>query len=134
MPVSMQQVQDGAVFKFKTADRRVTGFGERMRNGFDVHWEYADGKKRSGRLGGSMWIHYFIREAIEEVGVSRPAPAFTGKFQAYLPFDPATNTPYLNAVGSSSAEAEANLSLIEVPDEAIPRIQLIKVDITPSIS
>jgi hypothetical protein len=67
MAVAIEQIKPGAVFRFKTAPRRVTGFGKQMGTGFNVKWEYADGKKRGGRLTGSMWVHYFRAKAIEEI-------------------------------------------------------------------
>jgi hypothetical protein len=74
MAVAIEQIKPGAVFRFKTAPRRVTGFGKQMGTGFNVKWEYADGKKRGGRLTGSMWVHYFRANAIEQI----PDPAAAG--------------------------------------------------------
>lgn len=67
MSVSIEQIQPGAVFQFKTAPRRVTSLGKPVGRGFDVNWEYADGKKRGGRLSGSQWVHYFSSGAIEQI-------------------------------------------------------------------
>jgi hypothetical protein len=74
MAVAIEQIKPGAVFRFKTAPRRVTGFGKQMGTGFNVKWEYADGRKRGGRLTGSMWVHYFRAKAIAEI----PDPATAG--------------------------------------------------------
>jgi hypothetical protein len=65
--VSIEQIKPGAVFRFKNGPRRVTGFGKQMGTGFNVKWEYADGKKRNGRIAGSMWVHYFKAKAIEQI-------------------------------------------------------------------
>jgi hypothetical protein len=74
MAVKIEQIKIGAVFLFKNGPRRVTGFGKQMGTGFNVKWEYADGRKRGGRLTGSMWVHYFRAKAIEEI----PDPAVDG--------------------------------------------------------
>jgi hypothetical protein len=74
MAVAIEQIKLGAVFRFKNGPRRVTGFGKQMGTGFNVRWEYADGKKRGGRLAGSMWVHYFRANAIEQI----PDPAESG--------------------------------------------------------
>lgn len=66
MTVSRDQVRPGAVFLFKTAARRVIQMTP-LGNWFRVDWEYADGQKRGGRLTGSMWGPYFLKEAIEEI-------------------------------------------------------------------
>jgi len=66
MSVSIDDIKPGAVFRFKTAARRVT-----VLRGGNVDWEYADGKKRGGRLSGTQWIHYFKADAIEQI----PDPA-----------------------------------------------------------
>lgn len=65
--ITIEQIQPGAVFRFKTALRRVTSITAPMRTGFHVNWEYADGKKRGGRLRGSQWVHYFRAAAIEQI-------------------------------------------------------------------
>ncbi len=67
MAVAIEQIQPGAVFRFKAANRRVVGLGGARGRGYDVQWEYADGKKRSGKLGGSQWVHYFRADAIEQI-------------------------------------------------------------------
>lgn len=67
MSVAIEVIQPGAVFRFKTAPRRVTSLGETRGAGFEVHWEYADGQKRGGRLGGSQWVHYFKADAIAQL-------------------------------------------------------------------
>jgi hypothetical protein len=74
MAVAIEQIKPGAVFRFKNGPRRVAGFGKQMGTGFNVRWEYADGKKRGGRLAGSMWVHYFRANAIEQI----PDPAVAG--------------------------------------------------------
>lgn len=71
MTVAIEQIKPGAVFRFKTAPRRVTSLSKPLGPGFNVNWEYADGKKRSGRLAGSQWVHYFKSDAIEQI----PDPA-----------------------------------------------------------
>lgn len=81
MSVSIEQIQPGAVFQFKTAPRRVTSLGKPVGRGFDVNWEYADGKKRGGRLSGSQWVHYFRSGAIEQI----PDPAISGRPRQILP-------------------------------------------------
>lgn len=67
MAVSVEQLKVGAVFEFKTAARRVVSVGEKIGRGFNVTWEYADGQKRGGRLGGKQWMVYFCKEAIREL-------------------------------------------------------------------
>lgn len=67
MAVAIEQIQPGAVFRFKTANRRVTSLSSPLGAGFNVNWEYADGKKRGGRLSGSQWVHYFKANAIEQI-------------------------------------------------------------------
>lgn len=71
MSVSIEQILPGAVFRFKAAARRITSLGKPAGRGFNVNWEYADGKKRGGRLTGSQWVHYFRSDAIEQI----PDPA-----------------------------------------------------------
>ncbi len=66
MSVELTSIKAGACFRFKTAVRRVIKILKE-----EVHWEYADGVKRSGRRGGVQWIHYFRVEALEQV----PDPA-----------------------------------------------------------
>jgi hypothetical protein len=61
MAVKADSLKVGACFRFKTAVRRITRI-ERS----EVHWEYADHKRRAGRLGGVQWLEYFRSEAIEE--------------------------------------------------------------------
>lgn len=74
MAVEIGQIKPGAVFRFKTAARRVTSLSKPLGAGFDVNWEYADGKKRGGRLTGSQWVHYFKADAIEQI----PDPVAAG--------------------------------------------------------
>ncbi len=71
MSVSIEQIKPGAVFRFKTAPRRVTSLSKPLGTGFNVNWEYADGRKRGGRLTGSQWVHYFKSDAMEQI----PDPA-----------------------------------------------------------
>jgi hypothetical protein len=76
MAVAIEQIKPGAVFRFKNGPRRVTGLGKPGGMGFNdiVRWEYADGKKRGGRLTGSQLINYFRSDAIEQI----PDPAVAG--------------------------------------------------------
>ncbi|MBK6616553.1 hypothetical protein [Ottowia sp.] len=67
MAIRVDQIKVGACFTFKVATRRVTGLSGQTARGFNVHWEYADGKKRGGRLSGEQWCHYFAKEALQEV-------------------------------------------------------------------
>ena len=67
MAVELGQIKTGAVFSFKVADRRVISTSKPTDRGFNVKWEYADGQKRGGKLGGEQWCHYFRKEAIAEV-------------------------------------------------------------------
>ena len=62
MTVPIECIRPGAVFRLKTAPRRVVS-----RTGSGVEWEYADGRRRGGRLAGSQWISNFRRGAIEEI-------------------------------------------------------------------
>jgi hypothetical protein len=76
MAVSIDQIKPGAVFRFKNGPRRVIEFAKPMGLGFNtrVKWEYADGKKRNGRLTGTQFVHYFRANAIEQI----PDPATAG--------------------------------------------------------
>lgn len=67
MSLTTEQIKPGAVFQFKVAARRVTRLSGSIGTGFSVDWEYADGKKRGGRLGGTQCLQYFRRDAIEEI-------------------------------------------------------------------
>ncbi len=67
MAVPIEQIVRGAVFRFKTANRLVVECKALSSRGFVVHWQYADGKKRGGKLGGAQWVHYFRAEALEQV-------------------------------------------------------------------
>ncbi len=67
MPITLEQIKVGAVFKFAKANRRVVGISGVGSRGFNVEWAYADGKARGGRAGGSQWCHYFRSGAIEEL-------------------------------------------------------------------
>ena len=62
MTVQAVSLKVGACFRFKTAVRRITRIEKS-----EIHWEYADRKRRAGRLGGVQWLEYFRSEAIEEV-------------------------------------------------------------------
>lgn len=68
MAVPIESVQIGKVFDFKNGPRGVMGFSAPLGAGFNVRWEYADGVKRNGKIGGSQWIHYFRKDALREVG------------------------------------------------------------------
>lgn len=81
MPVQRQQVKPGAVFRFKTADRRVTELSEDIGSGFNVSWEYADGQPRRGRLTGTQWVYGFMAAALEEI----PDPARSNEHRQLLP-------------------------------------------------
>lgn len=67
MSVKVESIIVGAVFRFKTALRRVIAVGPLLGTGFNVVWAYADGEPRGGKLGGKQWVHYFKKEAIEQV-------------------------------------------------------------------
>lgn len=67
MAVALTEIVVGAVFRFKTAARRVVGRHNETDRGFMVSWQYADGRPRGGRTSGSQWVHYFRREAIERI-------------------------------------------------------------------
>lgn len=67
MAVGIERIKPGAAFQFATAVRRVTSIGAQVGSGFMVNWEYADGRKRGGKLSGSQWVHYFRKDAIEEL-------------------------------------------------------------------
>lgn len=64
MPVLLESIKPGAVFRFKTALRLVVSL-DSLKMGAFVNWMYADGKPRGGRLGGRQWITYFRQDAIE---------------------------------------------------------------------
>lgn len=81
MSVELNSIKAGACFRFKTAVRRVIKILKE-----EVHWEYADGVKRSGRRGGVQWIHYFRVEALEQV----PDPALA---LSTIPLRTGENTP-----------------------------------------
>lgn len=67
MAVPIESIQVGRVFEFKTSARRVVGVSPSLGNGFMVRWEYADGVKRNGKIGGSQWVHYFRSDAKREL-------------------------------------------------------------------
>lgn len=67
MAVPIESIQVGRVFEFKNGPRRVVHLSEPLGRGFQVTWEYADGIKRNGKLGGSQWVHYFRSDAICEL-------------------------------------------------------------------
>ena len=67
MSVQIESVKVGRVFEFRSGPRRVVKLHPPLGHGFGVVWEYADGKKRAGRLGGEQWVHYFRRQAIREI-------------------------------------------------------------------
>lgn len=67
MSVPIQTVQPGAVFRFKTANRRVVALSDVTDRGCMVRWAYADHKPRGGKIGGKQWVHYFRADAIERV-------------------------------------------------------------------
>lgn len=79
MSVPIERVRPGALFRFRSGPRRVTAVGPRIGSGFTVEWEYADGKAREGRTTGSLWVHYFCQEAIEEIrgGITSLGPSRT---------------------------------------------------------
>ena len=62
MAVKSASIRVGACFRFKTAVRRIVRIEKA-----EIHWEYADRKRRAGRLGGVQWLDYFRSEAIEEI-------------------------------------------------------------------
>lgn len=64
MSVDKELIVPGAVFQFKNAQRRV--FGITTNSGgrpMYVIWEYADGKKHNGKLGGRQYYPYFFSDA-----------------------------------------------------------------------
>jgi hypothetical protein len=68
MSVPHDAIRVGAVFEFSGGvPRRVVKIHHPVGNGFTVEWEYADGKRRGGRLSGNKWSHYFRREARREI-------------------------------------------------------------------
>lgn len=76
MSIKLSDITPGACFQFKTAVRRVVrlvSISEQSDN-FNVEWEYADGVKRAGKLGGVQWAHYFKASAIAPV----PALLYAG--------------------------------------------------------
>ena len=81
MPVSIEQIRPGAVFRFKTAARRVTSLSKPLGAGFNVNWEYADRLPRGGKRTGSQWVHYFRANAIEEI----PDPGTAAEQRKLIP-------------------------------------------------
>lgn len=81
MPVSIEQIRPGAVFRFKTAARRVTSLSKPLGSGFNVNWEYADRLPRAGKRTGSQWVHYFRANAIEEI----PDPGAAAEQRKLIP-------------------------------------------------
>lgn len=67
MAVPIESIQVGRVFEFQNGPRRVVKLSEPLGSGFQVTWEYADGVKRNGKLGGSQWVHYFRSDARREL-------------------------------------------------------------------
>lgn len=76
MAVPIETIQPGAVFRFKTAQRRVVAIFDVTARGCMVRWAYADQKPRGGKLGGEQWVHYFRTDAIEQVPNDGDAKAF----------------------------------------------------------
>lgn len=81
MAVPIESIQVGRVFEFKKGPRRVVGLSGPLGHGFQVRWEYADGVKRNGRIGGSQWVHYFRSEAKAEL-TSNSSHTLFAEFQA----------------------------------------------------
>ena len=52
------------------------------------------------------------------------------KERAVLPVDPVTGQWFINAIGTSDAECQANLTFIELSDEQVGRIEFVPVEIT----
>lgn len=68
MSVPLEAIRVGAVFEFAGGvPRRVIDVRQPAESGHTVEWEYADGKPRGGRLGGSKRSHHFRREAHREI-------------------------------------------------------------------
>lgn len=53
----------GEVYEFKAGARRIVSFDTDGANEVHVNWEYADGVKRVGRIGGRNWISSFAAKA-----------------------------------------------------------------------
>lgn len=81
MAVPIETIQVGRVFEFKNGPRRVVGLSAPLGSGFQVRWEYADGVKRNGKIGGSQWVHYFRTDAKREL-TGNCSDALFGEFQA----------------------------------------------------
>lgn len=81
MPVPMEQIIPGAVFRFKTGLRRVKRLKPQTGpDGVMVDWEYADALPRR-RNAGSLWGATFRVQAIELV----PDPSLAGETRQLLP-------------------------------------------------
>ena len=50
----------------------------------------------------------------------------------FLPFDPVTGNAYVNAIGTSPAEAAVNLSSIDIDDSVAARLEYLAVEFRPS--
>lgn len=80
MSVPIEQITPGAVFRFKAGLRRVKKLRDHAGTGFMVDYELVDGQPRR-RQTGSQWVHYFRKEAIEQV----PDPSAAGEQRQLLP-------------------------------------------------
>lgn len=130
MAVPIEQIIPGAVFRFKTADRRVVSLSKPVGSGFDVKWKYADGKKRAGRLGGAQWVHYFRQDAIHQLpnhpqtpppkterkpvgGLQERVEALEQKLQLRLPWS--TFTRQISEVSGDPANWVLGLGEMQMP-------------------
>lgn len=69
MGVKLEAIRAGRVFEFNGGARRVTQIRAEAEaeSGWVVAWEYADGRRRFGRIGGEQSAHHFRRAARAEI-------------------------------------------------------------------
>lgn len=49
--------------------------------------------------------------------------------KCYVPKDPKTGKLYVNAVGTSKKECDVNLSMVELPEEVLLRLEVVRAEL-----
>lgn len=52
------------------------------------------------------------------------------KVPGVMPYDPVTKRAFVNAIGSNKTEANSNITLIDIEEEVLLRIDMIDVEIS----
>lgn len=79
MGVKLDAIRAGRVFEFNGGARRVLKVHAESgtESGLVVAWEYADGRRRFGRIGGEQSAHHFRRAARAEIPDAWRQPLIT---------------------------------------------------------